>query len=110
MATRTPKMDISFVSEGLYQGHLYKINHYPGVVYDESTPFAVTGEILKMNDPDALLPILDKYEHAAPLITADPEYRRVLRPVQTETGMVKCWVYEFILPVDPDTEIVSGKY
>ena len=110
LATRTPKMDVTFVAEGRYQGHLYKVDHYPGVIFDGTAPFAILGEVLRMNDPETLLPVLDRYEHSLPLITEDPEYERVLRPVETDQGVLQCWVYEYLGSVRKEQKIDSGKF
>lgn len=108
--TKTPPMEVTFFSTGLYQGQIYRIDHYPGVVYDPGAPFRVKGEIFKMVNPEALLPTLDTYERSLPLITENPEYQRVLRPIQTEQGIMECWVYEYLLLSDKHPVIASGEF
>lgn len=108
--TKTPPMDVEFVSSGLYQGQIYRLGRYPGVVFDEKAPYRVKGEIFKMRDAQKLLPILDEYEIAAPLITEDPEYQRVLRPIKTESGFMECWVYEYLKVNDQHPIIESGEF
>lgn len=108
--TQTPAMDVEFISSGLYQGHIYRIGRYPGVIYDPGADYRVKGEVFKMNNPEMLLPVLDKYEHSLPLIIEDPEYKRVLRPIKTEKGLIDCWVYEYLNITGEHLRIESGEF
>lgn len=108
--TQTPPMDVEFVSVGLYQGRIYRVERYPGVIYDELEDYTVKGEVFKMRNPDQLLPILDRYEHASPLIVTEPEYQRVLRKIKTPNALVDCWVYEYLKAVKDPMLIENGEF
>ncbi|MFT4834953.1 MAG: gamma-glutamylcyclotransferase (GGCT)/AIG2-like uncharacterized protein YtfP [Marinoscillum sp.] len=108
--TQTPIFKSKFFTEGTLSGHLYQVDSYPGVVYDDLTNHQVKGEVFLLEDVEETLLLLDQYEHALPLITDNPEYARRLRPINVDNGIIHCWVYEYIWPVDPHTEIISGEF
>lgn len=108
--TKTPPMDVRFVCEGTYPGKIYRVAAYPGVSHDPSGEHWVKGEVFEINDPDQLIPVLDEFENAHPLVTENPTYARVLRTIQTPVGALDCWVYEYLLPMEERTRIESGEF
>ncbi len=108
--TQTPPFKSKFFAEGTLSGRLYQVNSYPGLVYDELTEHQVKGEVFLLEDVEKTLLLLDQYEHALPLIKEQPEYERRLRPINVDNGILHCWVYEYILPVHPNTGIISGQF
>lgn len=108
--TKTPPMDVEFVCPGLYQGRIYRIMHYPGVIFDENEGYVVHGEVFKMKNAEQLLPVLDRYEHALPLIKDNPEYQRVLRTIKTPNGPIECWVYEYLKSLKEENRIPGGVF
>ena len=97
-----------FISEGYYPGRIYRVDIYPGVVFDPDNPTRVKGEVHLLSTPDKTLQELDRYENAKPLVALNPDYERVLRPIETFNGTIECWVYEYIKPVNPATELQEG--
>lgn len=108
--TQTPEIPGTLLSEGTYPGRIYKVNVYPGVIFDPGSGQKVKGEVFELSTPDETLRILDLYENALPLVQLDPDYERRLRPIEIPTGVVQCWVYEYLRPVNPATEIASGDF
>lgn len=109
--TQTPAMDVEFISEGYYHGRIYRVDTFPGVIYEPESQFKkVKGEIFKMAKPLAQLHALDRYENALPLVHLNPDYERRIRPIETPNGIVECWVYEYLKPVNPATEIEFGEF
>ncbi|MFY0606957.1 MAG: gamma-glutamylcyclotransferase [Cyclobacteriaceae bacterium] len=108
--TETPEMLVDLVSPGTLKGKIYRVNIYPGVIYDPNCDQEIKGEVFKMQDPETLLHTLDMYENALPLVQLNPDYERRIRPVETPQGILECWVYEYIKPVNPATEIKSGEF
>ncbi|RED97962.1 gamma-glutamylcyclotransferase (GGCT)/AIG2-like uncharacterized protein YtfP [Marinoscillum furvescens DSM 4134] len=108
--TQTPPLDARLLGLGTYDGLLYRVASYPGVIYRPEGDKQVYGEVFWLNHPNRTLPILDEYEHASPLITNAPEYARRLRPIRLEGKTIQCWVYEYLGTVQPDSEIKSGKF
>ena len=107
--TQTPDFEHRFVSEGTLTGHIYRVDVFPGVIYDDQIENLVHGEVFELMDPDHALRILDRYENAKPLVHLDPDYERRLRPIKTDQGILNCWVYEYLKPVNPATIIESGE-
>ena len=108
--TETPVIDGELIGTGFYTGRIYRVDVFPGVIYDDQLPANVKGEVFKLFKPEDTLHILDRYENAKPLVQLNPDYERVLRPIQTEQGTLQCWVYEYLHPVKPSTEIAEGEF
>ena len=49
-----------FVSEATYQGRLYRISHYPGVVPSDDPADRVQGEVYCLRNPFLVLSRLDR--------------------------------------------------
>ncbi|MEQ9306601.1 MAG: gamma-glutamylcyclotransferase family protein [Marinoscillum sp.] len=107
--TQTPAFEAEFVSDGWYKGLIYRVDIYPGVIpADDGSK--VKGEVFRLKSPEIALKILDKYENSRPLVILNPDYERVIRPIETSSGVVNCWVYEYLKPVNPATLISSGEF
>lgn len=65
-------------------GRLYDFGPYPGAVPSDHTGQWIHGEIHRFEDSQ-LLSSLDEYEGA--------EFERARAAVQTENGVVDCWIY-----------------
>lgn len=91
-------------------GKLYALPGYPALV-DAGEPDAhVWGELLALDRPRAVLAELDRYEQAGPAFP-NPEFRRVLRPVQADgAGEVRAWVYLYARPVTRLRPVESGEW
>lgn len=109
--TQTPAMDVEYVCDGYFPGRIYRVDVFPGVVWEPENHFKkVKGEVFKINNPEKQLHALDKYENAKPLVQLNPDYERRLRPIETPDGAIECWVYEYLKPVNPATEIEFGEF
>lgn len=108
--TQTPHIDGELICEGLYTGKIYKVDVYPGVIYDHTLEATVKGEVFKLHHPKETLHELDRYENSLPVVQLNPDYDRVLRPIHTNQGIIECWVYEYLHPVNPATEIKEGEF
>ncbi len=89
-----------FVATGCVRGSLYRIAHYPGWVEDSDG--WVQGEIRQPRDSGSLLHELDEYE--------GPDYRRVLRVMETDGGPLQCWVYLYSRSIEGKSRVVSGDW
>lgn len=100
-----------FVSEAIFQGKLYKIEWYPGVVPSGNSDDKVIGEVYKINDNEIVLPKLDRYEGCSP---ADPQphafVRKEMRVNLEKGGKITAWIYLYEWPVDDKKQIPSGDY
>ncbi|GAB2800059.1 gamma-glutamylcyclotransferase [Rhabdobacter roseus] len=100
----------TFVGLGTFPGVLYRIEWYPGAVYQPGAPGRVQGEIFELHEPARLLPELDAYED----VQEDPARSLYLRrevPVQVPDGRVlRCWTYLYNQPTDALLRIESGLF
>lgn len=90
-----------FVGEATYQGRLYKVTYYPGVVPSNDPAELVQGEVYRLHNPDLVLARLDEYEECGPDFKEPTEYIRLSQEIQLRTGeTVSAWVYVYNRPTD----------
>lgn len=94
-----------------FQGRLFDLGRYPGVVPDPAGRWRVAGEIYRMNTPEPLLSALDEYEGCAPHHPQPHEYRRAVQPIQWANGeQGEAWIYLYKGPLKVARQIESGDY
>jgi len=100
-----------YVGEATFQGKLYKIDWYPGVVPSDDPDDTVIGEVYKIIDRDEVFSKLDRYEGCSP---ADPKPHAFVRKQRLVTlnngGTVDAWIYLYTRPVSGKDRIISGDY
>ena len=70
-------------------GRLYDFGQYPGAVASDQPAESVLGEIFYLNNPGALLAVLDEYE--------GPEFERSLVSATHHQGhAMNCWIYWYV--------------
>ncbi len=88
---------------------LYDLGPFPGIVL-ESNGGVVMGEVHRFHQLTAVLEILDEIEEYYG--EGDPHnlYRRVEHEAEllNETGLVTCWLYEYVGPMEGASLIESG--
>lgn len=85
-----------YVGIAYYQGELYLVAHYPGVVCSPKPQHQVVGELYQLTEPEHILAVLDNYEECSAEFPAPHEYRRELQQVTLENGeSVSAWVYVY---------------
>ena len=90
-----------FVGEAAYQGKLYKVTHYPGVVPSNDPADLVQGEVYRLRNPDLVLPRLDEYEECGPGFKEPTEYVRLSQEIQLRKGeTLSAWVYVYNRPIN----------
>jgi gamma-glutamylcyclotransferase (GGCT)/AIG2-like uncharacterized protein YtfP len=99
-----------FVDDASYQGMLYLVRHYPGVVASSDPADAVRGEVYLIRDAE-LLERLDAYEGNGPDSAPPHEYVRSLQSVRLARGdRVEAWVYLYNWSVDHLERVSSGDF
>lgn len=97
------RANAKLVGTGIVKGRLFILGWYPGLVLDEDA-YEVKGEVYEfLNDQEILLKKLDTYEG----VDSD-DFRRVLRPVNLNSEMINCWVYETL--IENDVELKTGEF
>lgn len=102
----------SFVTDGWFQGKMYLISYYPGVVASDNQNDRVYGEIYRLNDPQKMLTVLDDYEECSTQHTHPAEYKRVTTNIHAESGgkLEQVWIYLYQWPLDGKAFIKEGDF
>jgi gamma-glutamylcyclotransferase (GGCT)/AIG2-like uncharacterized protein YtfP len=99
-----------FVCDATFQGKLYKVEWYPGVVASDNAADRVLGEVYRPHDGDVLAR-LDEYEGCGPGVTEPAEYIRRMATVRSAGGeSVAAWIYLYNWPVDSLEYVPSGDF
>lgn len=95
----------TFVGTAQLPGRLYRIDWFPGAVYDPSASTIVLGDVLQLQQPAELLAHLDEYED----VVADDTgiFVRRLVTVQMANGPSAVWTYLFNQPTD-NLPLING--
>lgn len=100
-----------YVGRGWFQGRLYRVGDFPGMIESQDGNYPVRGEVYQLQDPETVFPELDRYEACSPM---DPEptlFKRRRREIRVEgLGRQNAWVYLFNHPVASLPEIPSGDF
>ena len=99
-----------FISAGKIKGRLYDIGEYPGALTDSNEEIYIYGSVFMMDDPDAILKVIDDYEGIGGLYSHPQEYVRELVDILTDNCNVSCWMYIYNLAVDNYNQICAGDY
>ena len=98
-----------FISEAYFQGQLYLIEYYPGVMASENKADVVVGDLYQLNDL-SILAELDRFEGIDEESKAS-EYRREIQKVRLLDGeLANAWLYLYNWEVKPENKIHSGDF
>ena len=87
------------VGSGTYQGRLYRIECYPGVVPSDDPDDRVYGDVYCLSEPDRILAELDRYEECGPDFPEPAEYIRIRQQITLLGGdTISAWVYVYHRP------------
>jgi gamma-glutamylcyclotransferase (GGCT)/AIG2-like uncharacterized protein YtfP len=99
-----------FVDEAVFQGRLYLVRHYPGVLPSDDPADAVRGEVYALRDV-GLLERLDAYEGIGADAPQPTEYVRGRQQVRLARGdAVEAWIYLYNWSVDKLVRLASGDF
>lgn len=100
------------IADGWFQGQMYQISYYPGLVASDNPSHRVYGEIYRLKDSQSMLKVLDDYEECSTLYTQPTEYIRAKVNIQTIDGFIleKVWMYIYQGNVDALKLIESGDF
>jgi gamma-glutamylcyclotransferase (GGCT)/AIG2-like uncharacterized protein YtfP len=100
-----------FVGDATYQGKLYMVDYYPGVVPSDDARDVVHGEAYRLTCSDIVLARLDEYEECSSGFPDPTEYVRRNEKVKLNTGeVIAAWVYIFNRSTAGLQPIQSGDY
>jgi gamma-glutamylcyclotransferase (GGCT)/AIG2-like uncharacterized protein YtfP len=95
------------------RGRLYQVAAYPGLILSDGTEEWVRGEVHRLSDPSALLPVLDDYEGCGTQNQPPFEFERVVAEATLSDGrQIRCWVYVYAHTscVTEEMRIASGDF
>lgn len=98
------------LGEARYNGRLYRITHYPGVVPSTQPDELVYGDVFELRDPE-ILAALDAYEGCSPDDAEPTQYLRKLQQMTLADGaVVEAWMYVYNWPLENRERIKSGRF
>ncbi|CAN5180477.1 gamma-glutamylcyclotransferase [soil metagenome] len=107
---RELKQRADYEGPARFNGRLYRVTHYPGVVASSAPEDWVFGDVYTLRDRD-LLTELDRYEGCGPDDPPPTQYLRLLQSVMLPSGpAVEAWIYIYNRPIDRLQRIVSGRF
>ncbi|MEM9444691.1 MAG: gamma-glutamylcyclotransferase family protein [Verrucomicrobiota bacterium] len=100
------------VGSGSYQGKLFHVEDYPGVIPSYSKDDLVIGEVFKLKQPELILPKLDEYEAYYPELDKDSSiFVRTLATIHMNNNTsLDAWVYLYNRPTTSLKIIENGDY
>lgn len=104
------KANSVFYSKAKVKGMMYDIGLFPGVILNAGADSYVHGNIVFMNDPEAVLKKLDVYEGFGPDEPQPNMFVRELVAIELAGETLSCWIYLYNLPVTGFLQIASGDY
>lgn len=101
-----------FVTGGWFQGQMYQISYYPGVIASDCVDDRVYGEVYRLHDAQSTLAVLDDYEECSAQHTQPAEYQRVQTQILAVDGLAleQVWIYLYQWPLDNNRLIESGDF
>lgn len=101
----------TLIGRGTFQGRLYDLGDYPGVVASDDPADLVHGEIHRLHDPAATLARLDRYEGCDESAATPTEYVRAVADIRLPAGgSVHAYVYVYQRSLAGLRRIDSGDY
>ncbi len=107
---RAFRASATLVGPATFQGKLYSIDWYPGVI-DSANPLdRVIGDLYQVPQDPEFFTKLDIYEMCAPDRPQPHEYKRAIRQVTHGGQLIPAWVYLFNWQITDQHLITSGDY
>ena len=101
----------TWVGPGEFQGRLYHLGNYPGMVRSDDPADVVHGEVYRLHEPTVTLARLDEYEGCAGNVSTATEYVRVVSQVRLAgSGMARAHLYLYQRSLEGVRRIRSGDF
>ena len=98
-----------FEGAGFFTGKLYRIDWYPGALFEENGKSRVYGEIYKLTSL-SVLKELDEYEDVFEDETSSLYLRKVVPVIMENGAQLLCWTYLYNQPIEADKQIITGRF
>lgn len=100
--------DSTWLGSAKLSGQLFKIDWYPGAIYQPESSSRVIGDLYEVSNQK--LQELDDYEGCASDHPQPHEYRRINVTVMTEQGETNCQFWEYAWNLSKHKLIQSGDW
>ena len=98
------------IGPATFQGRLYAIDWYPGMVDSSDPTDIVIGDLFQVGQNTDFFQKLDTYEGCIQGRPTPHEYIRVIRKVSHDGTLIPAWVYLFNWAITDQTRILSGDF
>ena len=99
-----------YVGMANYQGQMFQVAEYPGIIPSENPADQVVGELYLLSNTIKLLNVLDEYEEYNTEKPADSIFVREQVKVSLKGKEIETYAYLYNKKIDPKTRIASGDY
>jgi pyruvate carboxylase len=99
-----------YIGMATYQGQMYQVADYPGIIPSSDAKDQVVGELYLLSNTIKLLNVLDEYEEYNTEKPADSIFVREQVKVSLKGKEIKTYAYLYNKKIDPKTRIASGDY
>ncbi|WP_047517369.1 gamma-glutamylcyclotransferase [Methylophilus sp. Q8] len=101
-----------FLTGGWFQGLMYQISYYPGVIASDCADDRIYGEVYRLHDAQSTLAVLDDYEECSARHRQPAEYQRLNTQILAVDGHVleQVWIYLYQWPLHNKRLIESGDF
>ncbi|MFY0626110.1 MAG: gamma-glutamylcyclotransferase [Reichenbachiella sp.] len=105
------KQNSRIVGPGLFQGQLYQIDWYPGVIKSSNSLDQVKGNVVQITgNASSIFSELDKYEGVSWPPKDSDEYSRQFVNISLNNRNIRSWIYLYQGRIDNAKRIISGDY
>lgn len=105
---RKLRLSSNYIGKGYFNGKLFRVEWYPGALYEPGAPTRVHGEIYQLNSLE-ILEELDEYEDVLEDEAASLYVRKVVPVRNSQEADIPCWAYLYNQPVS-DLPLIEGGY
>ncbi len=99
------------LDEATFQGKLFNIGEYPGVVHSQQSSDIVHGEVYVLKNPEIVLEKLDDYEECSDQYPEPTEFMRKKTNVKLKSGQnMNVWIYVYNRSTSGLEQVESGDY
>ncbi|MEP4901953.1 MAG: gamma-glutamylcyclotransferase family protein [Paracoccaceae bacterium] len=98
------------IGPATFQGKLYAIDWYPGVIDSTDKDDIVIGDLFEISEDTGFFTKLDIYEMCSPDLPQPHEYIRTIRTVLAEDRRIPAWIYLYNRTITDQTRIPTGDY
>ncbi|WP_159468755.1 gamma-glutamylcyclotransferase [Dyadobacter sp. 3J3] len=100
----------TFIGKGSFPGTLYKIEWYPGAIYEPENQGRIYGEVYLITVPEIIFPELDDYEDVFENEQDSLYLRKIIPVLMNDGSLINCWAYLYNQDSTDLERIKSGDF